>query len=138
ADLKIECISPVHAGYYDFEEFDEAAIVRRIDFATHYARYLVEEWVIGFWPKIGNIAKGQNIFTPIGSDTAGEVGSPTAEYVMATFEVGDDEALVLELKEEPAGVYWSFQLQDVWLRSLNFRTRQTTLNARQIDRDSDG
>jgi hypothetical protein len=57
---------------------------------------------------------------------------------MAVYEVNDDEALILEIDQEPTGLFWSYQVDDVWLRSIDFRTRQTTLHGKQIAKDSDG
>lgn len=138
AELHIERISEVPLDHYEADEFDDDALARRIRFASGYASYLVKEWMVEFWPKIKKNAGGVNKFAAIGTAISGEVGSPAAEYVQAAFEVGDDEALIITLHEEPKGVHWSFQLQDVWLRSLDFRTRQSALNRKQIRKDGDG
>ena len=57
---------------------------------------------------------------------------------MAAYEVFPDEALIIEMPDTPGGAYWGLQIFDVWLRSLDFRTRQTGLNGSQICTDSDG
>jgi hypothetical protein len=138
ASLAIERVSAIAPGHYDADEFDEAAVARRIDFAAGFARYVITEWATGFLPRIAANAGGINAFAVIGREIAGEVGSPTAEYVMATFEVDDDEALILEMEDAPDGVHWSYAIFDVWLRSIDFRTRQSSLNGRQIVTDADG
>jgi hypothetical protein len=67
-----------------------------------------------------------------------QVGSPSNNTAMAIFDLREDEALILELDEVPSGTYWSFQLGDVWSRSLDFMNRQSTLNDREIAVDADG
>ena len=43
-----------------------------------------------------------------------------------------DEALIVTLDPLPDGVYWGFQLGDVWSRSLEFTQRQTSLNMKTV------
>ena len=52
------------------------------------------------------------------------VGSPSSNYAMAIYDLAEDEALIVELDQLPDGVYWSFQLGDVWSRSQNYMYRQ--------------
>lgn len=137
-ELRIERTSPIDIDRYDDDEFDPRAIARRIEMATGWVRYMTEEWVINFYQRVYRNAGGPNIFKIIGKEISGEVGSPTAEYLLAAYEVGPDEALVIELPNIPGGAYWGFQVFDVWLRSLDFRTRQTGLNGLQIVPDGDG
>jgi len=54
------------------------------------------------------------------------------------FNLADDEALIIELKPLPDGVYWSLQAGDVWSRSLNFTHRHTSVNMRHAKVDQDG
>ena len=138
AKLHIERISEVANDFYKDDEFGEAAMARRITFATDYIRYIIEEWAIAFNNRVASTAGGTNVFAVIGKETSGEVGSPTAEYVLASYEVQPDEALVITIPQEPDGTYWSFQIFDVWLRSIAFQTRQTTLHGRNLVRDGDG
>lgn len=137
-DLRIERTSPLAPGQYDADEFDPLAMARRLDMATGWLRYMTEEWVISFYQRVYRNAGGANRFRVIGKEISGEVGSPTAEYLLAAYEVGPDEALIVELPDIPGGAYWGFQIFDVWLRSLDFRTRQTGLNGTQIAPDGDG
>jgi hypothetical protein len=137
-DLNIERTSPLAPGQYDADEFDPAAIARRIDMATGWLRYMTNEWVINFYQRVYRNAGGPNQFKVIGKEISGEVGSPTAEYLLAAYEVNPDEALLIEMPDTPGGAYWGLQIFDVWLRSLDFRTRQTGLNGTQIRTDSDG
>ena len=137
-DLHIERTSALAPGQYDADEFDPAAIAHRLDLATGWLRYMTNEWVINFYQRVFRNAGGPNQFKLIGQEISGEVGSPTAEYLLAAYEVAPDEALVIEMPDTPGGAYWGLQIFDVWLRSLDFRTRQTGLNGTQIVTDSDG
>ncbi|MET0658544.1 MAG: DUF1214 domain-containing protein [Steroidobacteraceae bacterium] len=138
AELTIERISPLSTDDPDSDEYSEAAVARRIGLATAYARYLIKDWACGFAPLVLRKGGGANKFIEFDSEEATEEGSPSARYLECSFEVGDDEALVLEFEREPNGTYWSLQLYDIWHRSLDFRTRQTTLNGRQMAKDADG
>lgn len=138
AELYIERVSPLPDDRFDADEYSEAAVARRIDLASGYARYLIKDWACGFAQLVLRKAAGPNKFIAFDSEEATEEGSPSALYLECSFEVGDDEALILEFESEPNGTYWSLQLYDIWHRSLDFRTRQTTLNGRQMDKDADG
>ncbi len=137
-ELTIERISPIEPNHYDADEFDEEVTARRIDAAAGYVRYMIQAWTIGFSQHCQRNAGGINVFKSIGTEISGEVGSPSAEYVMMVYEVSDDEALILEIDQEPTGLFWSYQVYDLWLRSLDFQNRQTTLHSKQIAKDSDG
>lgn len=138
ATFDIERTSKLPLEHYHDLEFDDAALAKRIDYASNFFAYLVEEWVLGFWSKLKGNDDVINSFAKIGKEQPGEVGSPSATYVMAAYEVNDDEVLIIELDENPQGQYWSFQLQDIWLRSLDFRTRQSALNHHQIESGLNG
>lgn len=138
AELKIEPLEGYSTQQYVQTEFSPAATAERIDRAAGFLKFLVEDWSAGFFGKTRNNAGGDNRFSILPKEDPSKAGSPTANYVMGTFDLADDEALVVELPHKPAGIYWSFQLFDVWLRSLDFRTRQSTLNANQIKPDPDG
>ena len=138
AELTIERISPIPDGSCDSDEYSEAVIARRIDAAAAFARYVLTDWTIGYVPLVLRSAGETNKFAVFSTEDAGELGSPVAQYLQCVFEVERDEALILEFDEEPNGAYWSLQLYDVWQHSLGLRTRQTTLNGRQMSKDKDG
>jgi len=138
AEFAIERISPIGPREYATEEFDPATVAQRINMGTEFARYMTSEWIIAFYQRVLKNSGGPNIFKPIGTQIAGQVGSPSAQYIFAPFELDDDEGLYIELPEAPNGTYWGFEILDVWLRSVDFRTRQTSLSTRQIQPDPDG
>ncbi|MET0986799.1 MAG: DUF1214 domain-containing protein [Steroidobacteraceae bacterium] len=137
-EFQIERISPRRAGDVEVDEFSEAALARRIELATSFARYAMTDWSIGYTQLVLRNAGGFNKFTNFNTVEAGELGSPAAQYYQCVYQVNDDEALIIELDDMPNGEYWSFQLFDLWQNSHFFRTRQSALNLRQIERDADG
>lgn len=121
------------------EEFSPSTMVSRIGFATHWAKYLAYHFNFGLYDMYLKEAGDEtNKFVPMGQVTTSEIGSPHSEYAMAVFSIAEDEALVIDIEKVPDGPYWSFQVGDVWSRSLHFLTRQTTLNNRQIVVRGDG
>lgn len=126
-------------GDYAREEFDEAHMARRIDAATDWARYICDRWNIGLYD--GYYAKNQNQknrMELLPRLTTSQVGNPLCDYAMGIFELADDEGLLIELSEIPDAAYWSFQVGDVWSRSLHFTSRQSSLNQQQLAIGSDG
>lgn len=138
AKMEIERLSQVESDYYSRYDFDDATMARRIDAAADYARYITTEWMILFYQRVRANSGGDNIFKTIGPAISGEVGSPTAEYWFAAVDIEDDEALIVHLPRPMDGVYWGAQLFDVWLRSLDFRARQSTLNSGYAHQNADG
>lgn len=138
-ELTLERISPISDTHYDADEFDEAAMAVRIRRAADFVRYLTGCFNIGLYEMYRRNAGGEkNTLSLLPGTTTSQVGSPTSNYAMAVFELAEDEALLVELDRAPDGVYWSFQLGDVWSRSLNFSSRQSSLNDREVAVDTDG
>ena len=54
-------------------------------------------------------------------------GAPDVFYGNDWYRLGADEALVFE-SELPDARYWQIELCDVWFRTLDYATRQTSLN----------
>lgn len=136
--LKLERTSPLPANHYDADEFDEAAMARRIDAASDFLRYLINEFNLKLFTTYVGVGGGLNNMAFLPGTITSQVGSSFSNYAMAGFDIAEDEALVITLDPLPDGVYWSFQLGDVWSRSLNYMYRQTSLNMAQVTMDSDG
>jgi hypothetical protein len=64
-------------------------------------------------------------------------GADDIVYGNDWWRLGPDEAMLVE-GEVPAARYWQIQLGDVWFRSLDYATRQTSLNHLQAHVDGDG
>ncbi len=138
-ELKVELLDPPLDHSYDDDEFDEAAIAKRIDRATDFARYVIEHWNINLYDIYLKSAGGhKNALGLLPGVVTSEVGSPTSNYAMGIFELEPDEALIVELRKAPQSAYWSYQLGDVWSRSLDFRNYQTDINMAHAAVDKDG
>ena len=137
ADMKIERISDIDLNAYRQKETAPAAVAERIDFAADYLQFLVDQWNIDYYPRMRANAGGENKLATLTLDTAGDVGSPAAQYMQGVFVIDDGEALVVEM-DNPRGAFWTIQLFDSWLKSIDFRTRQSSLNMDQVARDPDG
>ncbi|MET0984297.1 MAG: DUF1214 domain-containing protein, partial [Steroidobacteraceae bacterium] len=138
-EFLIERISKISDDYYDDEEFDEQAVARRAELAIDFLRFACERWTIGLYDMFLRNAGGQkNTMTLLAGNATGQVAASVSNYAMAIFSLADDEAAIIELAKPPDGIYWSYQLGDVWSRSLNFTSRQTSLNMNQIAVDPDG
>ena len=158
ASLHIERVSPLPNNHYDDDEFDEVTMADRLDRATAFLRYCVRDFAMNLyeWYR-GNAATdedGGETRTRVGAEDDSDrgfnrlsflpgtitstVGSPTSNYAMAIFNLAEDEALIVELDEVPDGVYWSYQLGDVWSRSLNYTYHNSSISMHHAAIDSDG
>jgi hypothetical protein len=64
-------------------------------------------------------------------------GADDIFYGNDMYQLGPDEALVIE-SLPPDARYWQIQLCDIWFRTLDYATRQTSLSHQQARLDSDG
>jgi hypothetical protein len=64
-------------------------------------------------------------------------GAPDIYYGNDWYRLADDEALILE-SEPPDARYWQIELCDAWFKTLEFASRQTSLNHNQAHLDADG
>jgi len=64
-------------------------------------------------------------------------GADDIFYGNDMYRLGPDEALVIE-SVPPDARYWQIQLCDIWFRTLDYATRQTSLNHEQARLDEDG
>lgn len=158
ASLRIERTSPLPDDHYDDDEFDEATMAERIDRATAFMKYCVRDFAINLyeWYR-GNAATdeqggetrtrvaglndsdaGFNRLAFLPGTITSTVGSPSSNYAMAIYNLAEDEALIVELDEAPDGVYWSYQLGDIWSRSLNYMYHNSSISMHHAVSDSDG
>jgi len=138
-ELKLERVNVLPDDYYDADEFDEAAMASRIRRSASFVRYLIDDFTVQLYDMyLKNAGGRKNVLTLMPGTTTSQVGSPTSSYAMAVFELQKGEALLIELDKVPDGAYWSFQLGDVWSRSLNFMSHESTLNDVETVVDEDG
>lgn len=64
-------------------------------------------------------------------------GNPVAAYVPMQFGIGPKDALIVEMTPIEAR-YWGFQTASVWGQTNDYSYHQSSLNAQQVRRDSDG
>ncbi len=64
-------------------------------------------------------------------------GADDIFYGNDMYRLGPDEALIVE-SVPPDARYWQIQLCDIWFRTLDYATRQTSLNHAQAHVDPDG
>jgi hypothetical protein len=127
-------------GPVDNEDFDEAAMARRILRAADNLIFLVEKWNVGIYDLYlsKNGGKKNSLAVVPGSEIAsGSAGSPRTIYTWGIFDIQGDEALVIEL-DAPQAEFWSIQIQDAWTKPINYLNRQSDINQRDAVIDADG
>jgi hypothetical protein len=65
-------------------------------------------------------------------------GQTTNLYAGGVFELGENDALVIEVETPVPPVYQGFHLSNLWGESLDYANYVTSLNAQQARRDADG
>jgi hypothetical protein len=65
-------------------------------------------------------------------------GQSTNLYAGGVFELGPDEALLIESRTPTLPQYQGFHLANLWGESLDYANHQTSLNGFQCERDADG
>jgi hypothetical protein len=128
------------AGAPGNDDQDAASMIERIDMATDFFLYLVGSWNIGLLELFSKFAG--NRLNEVGMVSGGNItskygGSPSTAYGAIRYTLKPDEAMILTL-EVPDSDYWSFQLADVWGKSLDFVDHQSDVNMIRAVRDADG
>jgi hypothetical protein len=90
---------------------------------------------LDFFLRFGEAAPPNGFLPPIDRTAIGAAAEN--KPVIGRWELGSDEALVLEV-EPPQGVYWSFSLGNPWWETIHYGRHQSSLNAHQTVVDSDG
>jgi hypothetical protein len=79
----------------------------------------------------------RNAFTTKAPAAQGAWGDPNQIFRHGYYELGDDEALLIEFTP-PDCFYWNFQLDNRWMESLDYRWLQVTVNAHTVRSEPDG
>lgn len=69
--------------------------------------------------------------------TGGAHGDPNIHFYMGWWELGPDEALVIDALP-PDCAYWNFQLNNVWMESLDYRWHPVSVNKHTARYRDDG
>jgi hypothetical protein len=73
------------------------------------------------------------------ADTSEELGLNTdVQYMVGAWQLGPDEALVVEGRAAPGTPYWILQISDRWLETADFRRRTVHYNDHTIQLEPDG
>jgi hypothetical protein len=75
---------------------------------------------------------------PAGANLATGGGQSTNVYAGGVYELGPDEALVVEVHTPVVADYQGFHVANLWGESLDYANHQTSLNAHQAEPDADG
>lgn len=136
AELEIECVDrprpPAAPGPPDPEE-EAAGTARQLEAL---GRFVTES--LRFWWGIEELGRSQglNVFREPAART--DMGGAAENVtVWGSWELADDEALIVEVTPPPAA-YWSLALGNQWWESLDYAGRQTSLNGHQAVLDDDG
>lgn len=135
-EIDIEMIGELK-GY---DELSETALAKRIEMAADFNLAIIKNWGIGFYEFVMKMSGDKfNSWTNIpGEVMANIAGSATCNYAFLPFDIKPDEAIVIEMDVPEGSAYWSFQLIDVWDKSLDFMHEQTDFNMKGAAIDADG
>lgn len=89
------------------------------------------KWTEGFLQHVNELP----LFDKAVATAAG--GIPDVDYYHSYWELGPDEALVIEVTP-PACDYWNFQLNNHWMESLDYRYHRICLNHCDAVLEKDG
>ncbi|WP_305094637.1 DUF1214 domain-containing protein [Prescottella sp. R16] len=109
-------------------------VTRHVEHLGEYVDGFADYWSAMYRLRDG----GRNLLRthpPVSSTYAGDAGA--IAYGGGTFEIADDEALVIEVTP-PECHFWNIHLGDYWGQSLDYTYRQTSLNGHQAVLDENG
>ena len=93
---------------------------------------LFEDWAESFLPTVNQVAPADQAFCQaIGGD-------PNIYYFHSSWELAEDEALLIHAPEVPACQTWNFVLQNWWMESLDYRYHQIHFNKHTARYEADG
>lgn len=114
--------------------FDEEELGKRIGKAARFIEYC---WKFSS----GQMTPGKTeppINSFVTDTTAGQHGgNPVAAYVPMHYEIGPEDALIIEMTPITAR-YWGFQTSSVWGQTNDYSYHQSSLNGQQLRADADG
>jgi hypothetical protein len=130
-DIHIECLdrNPDATVYFCEEE-----LAARIEKARKWVDFCCS-FSIGLNKAFAGGADRNQFHETVGSKQAG--GSPLGAWVKMFYDIGSDEALVIDMPVVEAR-YWGIQLASVWGQTTDYSYHQSSLNAAQAQIDKDG
>jgi hypothetical protein len=115
-------------------KLDAASFSRRLDAVATNVEANVDLWLM---TAVAQRERYLNVFPKeaFGGTAIGAQAHQTAGT--CAFRIRPDEALLIEVKP-PQARYWSFDLCNFWLESLDYANHQSSLNGHQATIDRDG
>ncbi|MEE2855018.1 MAG: DUF1214 domain-containing protein [Actinomycetota bacterium] len=90
---------------------------------------------LAFFLQFGSAAPPNGFLPPIDRTDIGAAAENRP--VIGRWELRPGEALIVEV-EPPQGIYWSFSIGNPWWETIHYGRHQSSLNAHQAAKDSDG
>jgi hypothetical protein len=112
-----------------------AEIAERMEEIGQWMEYSIQHWLIHMdaTRRSGRVNRFEV------TDYSGFTGSSWPQvYLETLFEIGDDEALVIETGIPEQVRYWSFLLADELFATIDWSNHQSSLNGHQARLDADG
>ncbi|MBV8788220.1 MAG: DUF1214 domain-containing protein [Mycobacterium sp.] len=117
---------------YSPEEYADR-LRRAADFVTHNV-----DFIYRMNERLSPGLQVFNSFRPLTEHpNSDEGGSRFSSHPMAIFDIGKDDALIIET-DIPHAKYWGVQLGDVWWQTSDYKFHQSSLNAHTAVIDKDG
>jgi hypothetical protein len=126
--------------HQDYDEASEHHMAERIHQAAEFMLATIRNFCLRFYDFVMQVSGGkQNTWGVIpGEQMQNIAGSSTCCYAFLPIEIREDEALIVEFTPPAKSIYWSFQLFDVWSKSIDFMHAQTDMNMENMVVDNDG
>jgi hypothetical protein len=115
---------------------DSEEIIRRLHLSGEFIKHCVGRWTTKGSPKLLKMA-GMNQFVSFYGDASRGGANPLAQYGQAVYEIGPDEALIIET-ENPDAPYWGISLGTWWWETTDPTNYKNSINGHQAVLDSDG
>ena len=115
--------------------YDAEEVSRRLDLAGRMMKHCVKIWTAPASRRLLKHATMNSLVVRSGDGNRG--ANPLAQYGQGLFELGDDEALIIETAI-PDAKYWSIHLGNWWWETLDYTYHKSSINAAQAAIDSDG
>jgi hypothetical protein len=130
ASLQIECLNPDGPDGLDPEAL-EGQLQAAAGFVGATANLFVD-WMDRYSGHINQLpSDDQERCQAAGGDAA-------IHYLQSYWELGPDEALVIEARTIPECQTWNFQLSNFWMESLDYRYHRISVNKQTAHYEDDG
>jgi len=130
ARLRIERVGPAEDSRLD-PDFLDTALQRTVAFVSATANLFVD-WMSGY-------ARHPNALPSDDQEKCQRAGGDAnIHYCQSRWQLGPDEALLIEAPRIPETGSWNFQLSNFWMESLDYRHHRIHLNPHSAVLEPDG